>query len=213
MVMFNFDFTSYSTEVIVEETAIAGRALIKGIMLREGVSNNKNVYTIPEMKNIVSQCVGMPIYVGAATKLDTNNGMIRPNMHADFEPNRVGKIISAVFDPIKRCINYVAEIFNTASFPKMVEEIKAGWGVSIKGKADAQLIVDGSNRILYRIQNMIFKSLQLLAPHVKLGQDEARVQSVEVEETFIMDAPQSTPHAIKTHFKIELSEGTSVEIT
>jgi hypothetical protein len=201
-----FEFQA-PTELVIEETAVTGRALVKGIMLREGISSNQNVYTIPLMEKIVNQCIGLPVYFGTATKIDTNLGIRRDNMHADFEPNKVGRIIEAVFDPIKRVINYVAEIFNTAKFPHIVEEIKTGWGVSIKGNADAQLVMDKAKRIFYRIQKMICTSLQLLAPDVCLGQDEARVQCVEIQETFIIETPIMKP---KTTYKINIEGATEV---
>ena len=187
MIMFPFEFNS-PTEIEIEETS-QGVAIIKGIMLREGVSTNGNLYSIPVMKEIAAQAEGMPLYVGTATKLDTNLGIVRNNMHANFEDNRVGRIISAIFDPIKRVIRYIAELVNTKNHPRIIEEVKAGWGVSIQGIADAQIVIDKSKRILYNIVRMAFKSLQLLNPHIKLGQNEARVTDVEIQETMIFDEP------------------------
>lgn len=184
---FPFEFLA-PTEIEIEESS-QGVALIRGIMLREGVSNNGNLYTVPVMEEIASQAEGMPLYVGTATKIDPNLGIKRNNMHADFEDNRVGRIIQCIYDPIKRVIRYIAELVNTANHPRIIEEVKAGWGVSIKGLANAQIVLDGK-KMLYKIVNMTFKSLQLLAPHVVLGQNEARVESVEIQETMIFDEPE-----------------------
>jgi hypothetical protein len=154
------------------------------------------------MQNIAKQAEGVPIYLGSCTKLDTNYGVMRDGKHDNTEPNRIGRIISAVFDPIKRVIRYLAEIVNTKTHPRVVEEVKAGWGVSIGGTADANLVLDKANRLFYKVSGMIFKHLQLLAPHVQLGQNEARVEGVEVQETLeiqesmIFSEPMSTPYRI-----------------
>lgn len=184
MVIFPFEFIA-PTEVEIEETS-KGVAIIKGIMLREGVSTNGNVYTVDEMENIAKQAENMPIYVGTRSKIDPNLGIKRDNMHDNTESHCVGRIISAIFDKAKRVIRYIAEIVNTSRFPKIIEEVKAGWGISIGGKADAKVVIDKARRILYKITNMILSHIQLLEPHVKLGQDEARVQNVEIQETMIM---------------------------
>jgi hypothetical protein len=183
VVFFNFEFKSKSSEVIIEETVSGKRALIQGTMLREGISGNGFLYTIEEMQNIAKQAEGIPIYVGSCTKIDENYGVMRDGKHDNTEPNRVGRIISAVFDPIKRVIKYIAEIVNTATHPRIIEEVKAGWGVSIGGVADANLIMDKANRLFYKVTGMIFKHLQLLAPHIQLGQNEARVEGVDIQET------------------------------
>jgi hypothetical protein len=211
MVMFGFEYKNIVLEI--EETKSgSGKAIIKGIMLREGVSNNDNVYEVPIMEDLAKQASGAPIYVGTATKFDINTGRIRDNMHSDFEPNRVGTILSALFDPVKRVINYIAEIMNTVNFPHIIEEVKAGWGVSIKGIADAIKTTDASGRrTLMKITNMIFKSLQLLAPHVNLGQDEARVQDVEIQETMIMDNP--VYHSKPIQYRLTIETNGNVEIT
>jgi hypothetical protein len=183
VVFFNFEFKSKSTEVTIEETNGGKRALIQGTMLREGVSGNGFLYTIEEMQNIAKQAEGVPIFIGSCTKLDTNYGVIRDGKHANYEDNKVGRIISAVFDPIKRVIKYLAEIVNTKTHPRVIEEVKAGWGVSIGGTADANLVLDKANRLFYKVTGMIFQHLQLLAPHIQLGQNEARVEGIEVQET------------------------------
>jgi hypothetical protein len=49
---------------------------------------------------------------------------------------------------------------------------------------------------------MIFQHLQLLAPHIQLGQNEARIEGVEVQEcleiqeTMIFNEPVSQPYRI-----------------
>jgi len=183
VVFFNFEFKSKSTEVTIEESASGKRALIQGTMLREGISTNGFLYTLEEMENIAKQAEGVPIYIGSCTKLDTNYGIMRNGKHDNTEPNRIGRIISAVFDPIKRVIRYIAEIVNTATHPQVIEEVKAGWGVSIGGTADANLVLDKAGRLFYKVSGMIFKHLQLLAPHNALGMNEARVEGVEIQES------------------------------
>lgn len=202
VVFFNFEFKSKSTEVTIEETESGKRALIQGTMLREGISGNGFLYTIEEMQNIAKQAEGVPIYIGSCTKIDENYGIMRDGKHDNTEPNKVGRIISAVFDPIKRVIRYLAEIVNTKAHPRVIEEVKAGWGVSIGGTADANLVLDKVGRLFYKVSGMIFKHLQLLAPNVALGQNEARVEGVEVQESLeiqesmVFSEPISLPYRI-----------------
>ena len=105
-------------EVTVEETA-SGVAMITGTLLIEGLSRNKNLYTIQEMASIAKSTEGAPIYTGTMTKIDPNTGLLTKNMHANKDSNRIGKIIKTVFNKTKRKIKFWAEIVNTANFLKI----------------------------------------------------------------------------------------------
>jgi|GEM_PF-2664456 len=186
-----FPFEFISPTVITIEESSTGVAMISGTLLAEGISRNGNVYTVSEMKKIADQAMGMPIFVGTMTKIDPNLGIPRRGMHANVQKNRVGKIVSAVFDKISRKIKYWAELVNTEEHPKIIEEVKAGWGISIGGVATkAKIILDQFGRLLTKVLGMKLTHIQLLPPNVIRGQDAAKVEGVEIQESMIFyDAP------------------------
>lgn len=191
MRMFPFEFIA-PVKVDIEETA-HGVAIIKGTLLAEGVSRNGNVYTINEMKEIAKQAKDMPIYVGTMTKMDPLTGIIKKHMHRDKKEHLVGRILEAFFHKASRTIKYVAELVNSKIHPKIIQEVKAGWGVSIGGVAHkAQLVLDTFGRILTKILGMKLNHIQLLPPHVIAGQDEAKVEEVTVQESMIITEPTMT---------------------
>lgn len=191
MRMFPFEFIA-PLVVDVEETA-HGVAIIKGTLLAEGVSRNGNVYTIAEMKKIAAQAVGMPMYVGTMTKMDPISGITKKHMHRDVKEHRVGRILEAWFHKASRTIKYVAELINTTIHPKIIQEVKIGWGVSIGGVAHkAQIILDQFGRILTKILGMKLDHIQLLPPTVITGQGEAKVEEMTVQETMAIMQPMMT---------------------
>lgn len=191
---FQFEFVS-PTLVTIEETS-TGVAIMTGTLLAEGISRNGNVYTVEEMKKIAKQAVGMPIFVGTMTKLDPNFGIRREGMHANVTKNRVGKIIKAIFDNVSRKIKYWAELVNTKTYPKIIEEVKSGWGISIGGIATkAKIVLDAFGRLLTKIMGMQLTHIQLLKPDVIRGQDAAKVEGIEIQESMIfyeMPKPEFT---------------------
>jgi hypothetical protein len=209
---FNFEFKSNPSQIIIEESNGGKKAIIQGTMLREGISRNGFLYTVEEMENIANQAVGIPIYIGSCTKLDSNYGIMRDGKHANFDENKIGRIIQAVFDPVKRIIKYIAEIINTKTHPMIVEEVKAGWGVSIGGTADADLIKDSIGRLFYKIKNMIFKHLQLLEPHINVGVEGSSVEGVEVQEAFEIQESMIFKENILRNIFIHTKGKTSVNI-
>lgn len=185
---FPFEFIT-PTEVIIEETS-TGVAMIRGTLLREGTSRNGNLYTIKEMKAIAKRTEGQPIYVGVTEKLDPNLGIRRKGMHANTKPNKVGRIIQTIFNKAKRVVKFVGEIVNTAQHPDIISKVKSGWGISIGGVAEkARLIIEESGRIVTKVMGMVVNHVQLLAPWVKRGQDEAIVENVQIQESMIFYEP------------------------
>ena len=181
---FPFEFIS-PLEVTIEETSL-GVAIIRGTLLREGVSKNGNLYTIKEMKKIAKATEGQPIYVGTTTKMDVNLGIIRKGMHDNTKSNKVGRIIQAIFNDVKRVIKFVGEVVNTENHPDIISKIKAGWGISIGGVAEkARKIIEETGRILTKVMGMRVTHVQLLAPWIVKGQEEAKVESVEIQESMI----------------------------
>lgn len=183
MIMFPFEYVA-PISIEIEETN-QGRALVSGVLLREGESGNGNLYTLDEMEKIAQRAIHVPVYVGATTKFV--QGMYRKNAHNLDKKNCIGRIISTNFDKAKRVITYIAEVFNTDVFPKIIEEVKAGWGASIGGMANkARIVFDKANRMLTKVEDMIINHVQLLPPNVALGQNEAVIKNVEIEETLIV---------------------------
>lgn len=181
---FPFEFIS-PTAIQIEETS-TGVAIITGTLLAEGISRNGNIYTINEIKKIAEQAVGMPIFVGTTTKIDPNLGIRRKGMHANTQSNRVGKIIRVVYDAVSKKIKYWAELVNTETHPKIIEEVKLGWGISIGGIATkAKIIIDQFGRLLTKILGMKLSHVQLLPPNVIRGQDAAKVEGIKIQESMI----------------------------
>jgi len=212
---FPFEFISPTT-IQIEETS-TGVAIITGTLLAEGISKNGKIYTIKEMKKMAKQAVGMPIFVGTMTKVDPNFGIRRKGMHANTQPNRVGKILKAVFDAASRKIKYWAELVNTEAHPKIIEEVKIGWGISIGGIATkAKIIIDEFGRLLTKIFGMKLSHAQLLPPDVVRGQDSAKVEGVEIQESMIFYEFKEPQFKIKnvimngvTEVKINLRDKTT----
>jgi hypothetical protein len=174
-------------EIMVEETD-QGVALIKGTLLVEGISRNGNLYTIDEMENIAEQAKGKPIYFGVKNGINPNTGLPARNLHDDSEPNKVGKILSATLDAVKRKIFFVAEVVNTTKFPDIIKKIRAGWGVSIGGfVTKAKYVLNEAKKVCLQIQNMVVEHVSLIDPSVIRGQDEAQVENVHVQECMIFE--------------------------
>lgn len=182
---FPFEFIS-PAEVTIEE-ASKGVAMIRGTLLAEGESRNRNLYTIAEMKRIVETAIGLPIYFGVMIKRDPNTGMMMKNMHANTLENKIGEIIHSWFDKVKRKIKFIAEVANTVKYPNIIESIKKGWGISIGGIATrAKRVINEAGRVLTKILGLKLNHIQLLPPEVIRGQRAAKVEGVKVEETMII---------------------------
>lgn len=177
-----FEYVS-PVHVTIEESS-QGVAIIRGTLLAEGESKNGNLYTVEEMAQIAPQAEGKPIYVGTMLKCDPKTRLCSKNAHANIKENLVGRIIKAVFDPIKRVINFWARIVNTEKYPKLIEEVKSGWGISIGGVAmNAKRIITNLGRVLTKILGLKLQHIQLLSPKTIRGQDVAKVEGVNIQET------------------------------
>lgn len=178
---YKFDFRI--TGPLEVEEAFANRALLKGVFLKlKKVTKNGREYQIEEGESIAKGLVGMPVYFGTDPLT---------NKHVRDSDHLVGRVIKAVFDKAKKVIRGVIEVWNTSTFPNLIESIKKGWGFSIGGKAK-DLIPTGTlnslGRAIVKVIGMKPNHLQLLKPEVPRGQQEARVTEVEtVEETYTFD--------------------------
>jgi len=169
----NLDFSFKSPIEIEAQTS--GRAIIKGVLLSEGISRSGNLYTISEMAHIAESVVDAPIEVGTNWR----------GKHA--RSPRVGKIIRAWLDKQARKIFFVAEVWGS-----IARKVKAGWGVSIDGIAKkAHYVVMESGRIVTKIKGLVVAKVQLFKKGKKLksgkivksGVPSAQVTSVEIQES------------------------------
>lgn len=205
---FSFEFTS-PMEVEIAETAI-GVALIKGTLLREGISRNGNIYSLDQMEKIAKTAEGAPIFYGTMLRIDENTGLRNKNAHANVQPNFVGQIMQTFLDPIARKIRFIAKLFSTEEFPHLIEEVKQGWGVSIGGKGRARFVLDSFGRILTKIFDLTVNHVQLLRPETQRGQEEAQVESTEmreIQESMVFYELPKPDFQIK---EIRLREGDSI---
>jgi len=163
----NLDF-SFKSPIEVEAQT-SGRAIIKGVLLSEGVSRNGNLYTISEMAHIAESAVDTPIEVGLNWR----------GKHA--RSPTVGKIIRAWLDKQARKIFFVAEVWGSVA-----HKVKKGWGISIHGVAkNAKYVVTESGRVVTKIKDLILAKVQLfnLGVRGKTGVSSAQVTSVKIEES------------------------------
>jgi len=161
----NLDF-SFKSPIEIEAST-GKRAIIRGVLLAEGVSRNGNLYTISEMAHIAETVVDAPIEVGINYR----------GKHA--RSPRVGKIVRAWLDKAKRKIFFVAEVWGSVA-----RKVKQGWGVSIDGIAkNASYVVMESGRIVTKIRDLVLRKVQLIGRQVKTGVPSAKVTSVEIQET------------------------------
>lgn len=185
-----FAYTFYTPVSITVEETSQGVAMLKGTLLVEGFSRNKNLYTIEEMEGIAKRAEGVPMYYGVMQDINPNTGLPVKNLHADVESNRIGRILKTALDKINRKITFIAEVANTPNFPDIISKIKAGWGVSIGGfVTKANWIVDAVKGLCMKIKNMTVEHVQLIDPSVVRGQDAAKVEDVSIQECMIMDMP------------------------
>lgn len=181
---FKFEYQT-PTEITIEESA-SGSAIIEGVLLSEGVSRNGNMYTLPEMENIARQSEGIPIYYGVRTGINPKTGLICKTLHDNREEQKIGKIIKTRLDKNLKKIFFVAEVFNTDKHPNIINQIKSGWGVSIGGfVTKADYVIDKIGRKLLKVKDMVVNHLSVIPPTIVRGMDSAKIDNVQVQETFI----------------------------
>jgi len=185
--IFSFDFQTSIKRV--EETKNQS-AIVEGTLLVEGLSRNGNIYSIDEMKSIAQKAVGKPVFFGVTTKINENTGLLAKNLHDNSQENRIGKILKTIWSKRNRVVTFVAEVFNTAKFPDLIQKLKSGWGVSIGGYVlDAiRRFSQKFGRNVLNIKDMVVEHLQIVPPSVTRGQDAAKVESVKITETMSFTA-------------------------
>jgi len=199
----------FVSPVTIEETVKEqGKAIIKGTLIKEGVSRNGVLYTIEELENIAKTAQGVPIKFGTTTRIDPNTGLPAKNMH-DISPEAtVGRIIKTWVDKAKRAVYFIAEVFNTPRFPDLIKKLKKGWGISIGGIAKAgKWILDKLGRLVLKVFGVRINHVQLLPPKTPRGVKEAKVEEVEVQESMKLI---NVPPVESIEYELEISgEGIS----
>lgn len=178
----------YLTPVTVEES-FKDRAIISGTLLVKGISRNKNFYDILTLREVAESAVEKPIFYGTTRKIDVNTGLFAMNMHDNKETNRIGKVLRTVFNKKRGFVKFIAEVWNTTKFPDIVQKLKAGFGISMGGMAYnasyAWRVVNGIKKLVTNIAGMVVNHVQLVSPYTTRGQDRARVESVEIQESMV----------------------------
>jgi hypothetical protein len=174
---FAFEYTS-PLALEIEESAI-GVAMVTGTLLSEGVSKNGNEYTLETMEQIAETAKGAPIYFGTETRVNPNTGLLTHNMHKKGEKVFVGNITETWLDKAARKIKFRAHIIGNELFPNLITEIKKGWGVSIGGKGFGKEFFDTAGRKITKILSMIVNHVQLLAPDMPAGCEDAKIETAE----------------------------------
>lgn len=188
---------TFTSPFIIEETKTKDFIVLKACLLAEGMTGNGHFYEIGEMEKIAKQFVGKPVHFGASAE----------GKHLKTEEKEIGKVLSASLDKTKKKIFGRIKIWNTATFPNIIETVKSfgrGMGVSIGGSGGLipllknglpQLIKTGHG-FISKVVNFILKQVQLIPPNVPRGQKSAKVLSIEealqielvpIEETLIVD--------------------------
>jgi hypothetical protein len=198
---FDFEFTS-PLFFEIEESAI-GVAMITGTLLSEGISRNGNEYTLSTMEQIAQTAIGAPIFFGTTTRVDPNTGLLTKNMHLKEQYAQVGEITETWIDKVAKKIKFRAHIVGNEYFPKLIEEVKKGWGVSIGGKGFGKTFFDAAGRKITKILSMIVNHVQLLSPDMPAGVEDAKVESAEpkiIQES--MTWVEEEPEVINLHLSI-----------
>lgn len=180
----SFNFVSRLT---IEETS-KRKAIVSGILATTGISRNGWFYDLESLKEIAETSIGKPVFFGIKKfGYDRSTGLIIRNLHDDSEENRIGRIIKTVLNRKQRIVKFFAEVWNTKKFPNIVQKIKQGFGVSIKGTChDAKLLIEKAKQKIFQIRDMLIQSVQIFNPqHAKAGIAKAKVESIEVQESMM----------------------------
>ena len=169
--------------VRIEETC-PDRLKISGTLLVAGVSKNQRLYEIDELENIARNMVGKPVYLGTKHVLSPDGKTVR-TLHDDAPENEIGHVTKTFLNRKKGLVRFVAEIFKTYKYQNLLNDVKAGWGVSIGGFVHKANFVKHLGKTVMKIKDMIVQHLALIKPSVSRGFDSAMVENVhEVSMTF-----------------------------
>lgn len=167
------------------------RAILSGTFLRlDHVTGNGREYQSEEGGTIAASLIGMPVYFGA--KLGIDPASLRVGFkHIKKPVNMVGRVIRSIYNKANKTIKGAVEVWNTATFPDLVSKLKKGWGFSIGGRVKAFLDTGKINEygnVVKKAIGMIANHIQLLAPKIPRGQEEAQVENIKaVEEALMFD--------------------------
>uniref|UniRef100_A0A6M3XM13 Uncharacterized protein n=1 Tax=viral metagenome TaxID=1070528 RepID=A0A6M3XM13_9ZZZZ len=163
----------------VEESTV-DKAILSGNLLKlDSVTGNGRRYRFEEGEQIAKDITGQSLFFGVDPKT---------NKHLRGKKYQVGKVLKAWVDKAKKIIKGLVEIWNTKTYPKIVEEVKSGWGFSIGGDVKALRVIVSGGRLIMECIGMIARHLQLIKPNVPRGQKVARVEGKQaVEETITVE--------------------------
>jgi hypothetical protein len=107
--------------------AVAEKPLrIGGVALAAGMSRNFNVYTPEELRAFADKLVDAPVYIE----------------HVAVD-SAAGKVTKCIYDPTARCLNYEAEIYDTATADKirrgLIQHVSVGADYNTLDVVDAKV--------------------------------------------------------------------------
>ena len=166
-----FEFTA----PIVSETK-EKQKFIRGTLVSEGLSRNKNYYTFESLRSIAQTSVGKLLYFG-----------VDPKSHRHIEKEPIGRITATWFSKRLRRVFFKALITDK----QIAETVQTGWGVSIKGLVrKGKYLLDSFGKMILKIGDLLIQSVQLIDPTVKTGVSSAKVEQI-VEETMSFTSPRN----------------------
>src|SRR4030042_6449797 len=197
--MVDLEYSFVITTPLEVEEAFQDRVILKGTFLKlESATKNGNIYSIEEAQQIANGLVGMPVFYGVKPPefVVTPQGLavVKGKHDKDLEnPEKtsIGRVFKTLVNEAKKTIEGWVEVWNNSKFPDLVQKIKKGWGFSIGGKATELQetgLINSLGKTIKKIFGMKPHHLQLLAPEIPRGQDEAKVDDVQaVEESLSFD--------------------------
>jgi hypothetical protein len=184
----SMEFTFHSP-IFLEETLSNKNKIISGTLLAEGVSRNRNYYSMAELDNISQSALGKPVFYGVDSFNKHKKGFA------------VGKIIKTIVDKVARKIKFWALIHDK----DIAESVKKGWGISIGGIAKGgKWILNQLGKLVLKVFGVKINHVQLLSPDIIRGQDAAKVEKVVEESVSFTNMPEPDLTIInRTSFKVK----------
>lgn len=169
----------------IEETETKDFIVLKGCFLAEGLTKNGHYYEFDELKRIAKDIIGKPVNWGA--RLAETGGF----KHLKEKVHQIGEVIEAWVDEAKKKIIGRVKVWNTSTFPRIVETIKKfgkAMGFSIGGKAKwlqpimkngLPVLTETGHGFLGKVIGMQVEHLQIIPPEIPRGQEQAKVEDLE----------------------------------
>jgi len=177
-----YGFT-FESPLILEET-LKDHVIVEACILKEGVSRKGHWYTVEDTDfNLVAEtAVGKSIYFGTDWQGGHDAPPIRgtylkggPSTYSGRPP--IGKVLSTYFNKATRKVMAKLKIWE----PSLVERIRRGFKVSIRGIFDNFKRLFRKGREVIKVIGLKIKDIQLVPPEANVGVAGAEVTKVLAE--------------------------------